>query len=217
MGTRVSPLLLFILPKDHFTRGSLKDTCHGRVHSFADHLACVVHHNHGAVIEVGDSLIEFLAFFQDKNLHAFTRQIDRLEGIGELINVEDLDTAKLCDFIQIEIVGDDLCFKLHRQFNQFHIYFANCRIVVFDKLDRDTRHLLNLLKNIQATPPAIALQGIGGICNLLKLAKHKMGNNQNSIEEARLANVGDTAVDDDAGIEYFVNLLYRPLAAENSP
>ena len=100
-------------------------------------------------------MIEFLTFLQDEDLHALTRQIDRFEGVGKLVNIEHLNSAKLSHLIQIEVVGNDLCFKLHRQFDQFHIDFANCRIVIFDKLNRDSGHLLDLLQNIQAAPATV--------------------------------------------------------------
>src|SRR6185437_15185972 len=43
--------------KDHLPRSGLQDRGHGDFHIARDHAPGMVHHHHGAVIEVGDPLI----------------------------------------------------------------------------------------------------------------------------------------------------------------
>src|ERR1700745_58074 len=53
--------------KNHFTRGLLVPASYKNAHSFVDEAASAVHHDHGAVLEIGDALIDFLAFAKDEN------------------------------------------------------------------------------------------------------------------------------------------------------
>ena len=102
-------------------------------------------------------------------------QVNGLQRVGELVDIEDLDAAKLRDLVQIEIVRDDLRFEFLGEFDQLHIHFANRRIVVLDELHSDPGHFLNSLKNIQTAAPTIALQRISGIGNLLEFAQGQNG------------------------------------------
>ncbi len=68
---------------------------------------------------------------------------------------------QLRDFVQVEIVSDDLTVVNFGQFDQLHVHFGNVGKIVFQNLNIELRHLLDLLQNIQAAAPAVALQGIG--------------------------------------------------------
>ena len=96
------------LAEDHFAGGGLQNGSHGNIDVLADHLAGIVDYHHGAVVQISHTLVVFLAFFQDENLHDLAGQHDGLERIRQLVNVEHVDTLKLRDFIQIEIIGKDL-------------------------------------------------------------------------------------------------------------
>ena len=71
-------------------------------------------------------------------------------------------------------------------------------------------------EDVQAPPPAIALQGIGGVRHQLQFAQHKLGDDQHPVNKAGFANVGDAAVDDDAGVEHFVILARRLFRGKKS-
>ena len=87
--------------------------------------ARVINYNHRAVIEIGNPLVIFLPFLENENAHRLSRQHDRLERVGELIDVQNTHAAKLSDFIQIEIIRDDYGVKLFAEFDQFQIDFAH--------------------------------------------------------------------------------------------
>ena len=57
-------------------------------------------------------------------------------------------------------------------------------------------------RTVEAPAAPVALERIGGIGDLLELLQNELGDYQRPVHETRLANVGDAAVDDDAGIEY---------------
>ena len=56
-------------------------------------------HHHRAVIEIADALADLVAGLDDLDRQRFARQRDRLQRVGHLIQVDDLDaraTARSC-------------------------------------------------------------------------------------------------------------------------
>src|SRR5580693_5149245 len=202
--------------ENHFPRCRLQHGCDRDVDSFADHFPCVVHDHHGAVIEIGDTLVVFLTFFEDEDLHDLAGQHDGLERVRQLVNVQYFDALQLRDFVQIEVVGDDLAFVDFGQLDQLEIHFADGGEIVFHDLDLQRGHLLQALQNVKAAAAAVALQRVGGIGHELQLAQHELRSNDDPVEEAGFGNVGDAAVNDDAGVENFVTFLALLLAAKNA-
>jgi hypothetical protein len=68
----------------------------------------------------------------------------------------------------------------------------------------DARHLLNLLQDVEAAAPAIALHRIRGVGDQLQLLQHELRNDERAVHEAGFADVRDPSVDDDAGVEHLV-------------
>src|SRR5215467_3140107 len=64
--------LLFVSAEDHLSSRGLKHTGYRRLDGFSDHLSGVIDNHHRAVIQVGNTLIEFFSLFQDKDFHGFT-------------------------------------------------------------------------------------------------------------------------------------------------
>src|SRR5436190_5612513 len=207
---------LFVATENHFACRSLQHAGHRAIHGLADHLACIVDNDHRAVIQIGNALIEFLAFFKNEDLHGFAGQIDRLQRVSQFIDVEHFHAAQLSNLVQIEVIRHDLGFKFLGKLNELHVDFAHGRIVVLDKLDSDAGHLLNALKNVEPAPSTIPLQGISGVRNLLQLPKNKMRNNKHAVEKSSLADIGDTPINDDACVENLIDPLVRALTAKNT-
>ena len=108
---------LFVASKDHLARCGLQNAGYRRVDRLSDHLSRIVNNDHCPVIQVSDALIEFLAFFQNEHLHRFPGQVNGLERVGKLVDIEDLDAAKLRDLVQIEIIRYDLRFEFPGEFD----------------------------------------------------------------------------------------------------
>ena len=70
--------------------------------------------------------------------------------------------------------------------------------------DVDAGHLLDLLQDVEAAAAAVALQRVGRVGDELQFLQHELRDDQRAVEEAGLADVGDAAVDDDAGVEDLV-------------
>ena len=91
------------------------------------------------------------------------------------------------------------------------------REVVLENLDVQLGHLLDALQDVQAAAAAVALQRIGRIGDQLQFAQHELRDDQTSVQKTGFDDVGDAAVDDDAGIEDLKRLAGGLLAAERPP
>src|ERR1035441_3161007 len=201
--------------EDHFARRRLQHGCDRNVDGLANHLAGVVDDHHGAVIQIGDALVVFLAFLQDEDAHGFAGEHDRLQRIGQFVDVQHLDSLQLCHLVQVEVVGDNFAFVELGQFDQFEVNFADGRKIVFHDLNGEGGDFLQALQDVEAAAAAITLQRVGGISDELQLAQHELRRHDDAVEEAGLSNVGDAPVDDDAGVENFVAFFAGLLAAED--
>src|SRR5439155_15519335 len=88
-------LALVEFAEDHLAGGGLQHRGHGNLDSLADGLARVIHHHHGAVVEIRHALVVFLAFFEDENFHQLARQHDGLKRVGQLVDVEHFHALEL--------------------------------------------------------------------------------------------------------------------------
>ena len=61
-----------------------------------------------------------------------------------------------------------------------------------------------MVEDVQAAPAALALQPVGRIGHELELLEDELGNDERPLDEPRVAEVGDAAVDDDARVEDLV-------------
>src|SRR5262249_14899171 len=192
---------LDIPTEDHLACGRLQHARHHDVDGLADHLARVVDHHHRAVVEIGHTLVVFLAFLQDEHLHDLAWQHDRLQRICQLINVQDFHALELGDLVEIEIVGDDLGLIDLRQFDQLEIYFSDIGEIVFHDLHVHRGHLLDPLQNIQPPTTAITLETIRRISHELKLPQHKLWHHYHAIQKSGLGDIGDAAIDNHTRVQ----------------
>src|SRR5438128_1833781 len=83
-------------------------------------------------------------------------------------------------------------------------------------LPGDGGHFVDGLQHVAPPAPATALERIGGVGDQLQLAQHKLRQHQDAVEESRRRDIRDAPVNDDAGVEDFVNLLALLFAAEDA-
>src|ERR1700722_13793663 len=206
---------LIPLAKNHLSRRGLQDRGDRNVDGLTNHFARVVDNHHSAVIQIGNALVVFLAFFQYEHLHNLARQHDRLQGICQFVDVQHRDTLQLRYFIEIEIVGDDLAFVELSQFNQFQIDFADCGKIIFHDLNLYRSDLLQALQNVEAAASTIAFERIGRIGYQLQFTQNELRRHDYAIEKAGLGDVGNAAINNYAGIQNFETLPGLFLPAEN--
>src|SRR5665213_2671131 len=200
--------------EDHLAGGGLQHAGHGDIDGFRDHLTRVIHYHHGAVVQIRDALVIFLALFENEYPHQLAGEHHRLQGVRQFIDVQHFDAMQLRDLVQVEIVGHNLARVDLGQLNQLHIDFANVREVFFDDLDGQLRHFLDTLQDVETAPPAVALHRIGGIGHQLQLVQYELGDHQRSVHKAGLDDVGNASVDDDAGVEKPARALGPGLTAQ---
>jgi hypothetical protein len=146
--------------EDHLPRSRLQDAGHDHIDVLSDQAARVVDHYHRTVIQVSDSLVILLALFKDEDFHYLAGQDNRLERIGQLIDVEHFDAPQMGDLIQIEIIGHDRRIELSGEFDLLEIDLPDLREVGLVNLDFQGVVLLNALQDIQPPAPAIPLRRV---------------------------------------------------------
>ena len=166
-----------------------------------DVAARAVDYDHGAVIEIGDTLRRFLAFAKNQNAHRLAGKDRSLHGIGKFIDVEDGNALNAGHFVEIEIVGDNFGIGGAGQFDEFLIHGQAAWKILVEDAEIEPRHFLEAFNDFEATTAALALQAIGRIGNLLKLVQDESGNSEGAVEEMSFTNIGDATVDQGAGIE----------------
>src|ERR1035437_5246145 len=95
------------LAEEHLSACSLQDAGDGNIYRLADKLAGMIDDHHGAVVKVADTLVVLLAFFEDEDGHALAGQDYRLEGIGEVVDVEHVDTVQVGHLVQVEVRSEE--------------------------------------------------------------------------------------------------------------
>src|SRR6185312_1426010 len=221
---RIDPRARFIsaagalipLSKNHFSGRGLQHRGDRDVDSLAHHLSGVVHHHHGPVVEIGHALVVFLAFLQDEDPHGLAGQNDRLQRVGQFVDIQHRDALQLRHLVQVEVVGDDFAFIQLGQFDQLQVHFPDGREVILDDLYLERRDLLQALQYVEPATPPVALERVGGVGHQLQFAQHKLRSHDGTVEKTSLGDVGDAAVDDDAGIEDLIALLALLLPTEDA-
>ena len=94
--------------------------------------------------------------------------IDRLQSIGELVNIQHFDAMELGDLIEIEVVGDHFAGEQLGQLNQLHVHFADVRKILLHDLYIQIWEFLDALKDIESAAPTIALHRVGRVGDQLK-------------------------------------------------
>ena len=68
-------------------------------------LPALLDHDHRAVFQVADALADLVARLDDLHLQHLAGQGHRLQGVGQFVQVDDLDALQLGDLVQVEVVG----------------------------------------------------------------------------------------------------------------
>ena len=94
-----------------------------------------------------------------------------------------------------------------RELDQLEVDFLEIGKVGIGDDDVEAGHLLDALQNVEPAPAAVPAQRVGRVGDLLQLLQHELRHDERAVDESGLADVGDAAVDDDAGVENSVSPL----------
>ena len=117
------------------------------------------------------------------------------------MEVDTIDLLQLGDFAQVVVVGIELRAEVARQADEFGIHFGLFREITVVDFDLVARVALDAVEHLQAAAAAGARDGVVGIGDLLQLLQDKAGHNHQAFDKISLDQVGDAAINDDAGIE----------------
>src|SRR5439155_5289464 len=129
-------------------------------------------------IEVSDALVVFLAFFQNKDPHRLARQNHGFESVRKLVDIEHFHSAKLRDFIQVKVIGDDHSFELHAKLDQLEIDLLNGRKIRFYYLNIELAVIAKPLEHVEPAASALTFRRIRRIGDLLEFCENEIWNNE---------------------------------------
>src|SRR5436189_76170 len=91
-----------------------------------------------------------------RDIHLLTRDADRLERIGKVVEIEDANPFQLRHPVEVVIIRHDggtagLC-----QLDELHIDLRNIGHVLVDKFDVDQRLLLQQVEDLEAATSTVA-------------------------------------------------------------
>src|SRR6266478_6122313 len=192
---------LFHAAKNHLARRRLMHGSHNHVHTLVNHPPPAIHHDHRAVIQIRHALVLFLAFAKNQNTHLLPGHHGGLQRLRELIDVQHREALHRRDFVQVEVIGNDLCSRAPRQLHQFVIHIPGLRKIFLQNPHFHLGHFLNLLQPFESAPSALPLQRVRRIGHHLQFVQHKLRHAENSFHELRVAYIRDAPVDQYAGVQ----------------
>ena len=120
--------------------------------------------------------------------------------------MEHLHTAQLRDLVEVVVVRDDLAADLLAEAHELRVDLRDIVEVDIRDLDLDLRALADALQNVEPAAAARALERIGRVGDVLELFEDKDRDEQRALDEARVADIGDAAIDNDTRIEQLVGV-----------
>src|SRR5437879_3164392 len=91
----------FYIGKDEHARAGLHQALHLDFNLLADEAVGVVHHHHGAVVQVTDALPFVLAFADDPEAEHLAGQNRRFHGPGHFMDVDVRNRLQFCDLAEV--------------------------------------------------------------------------------------------------------------------
>jgi hypothetical protein len=124
-----------------------------------------------------------------------------LREFASLIDIQNIDTLKLSNLIQIGIIGDDFSVDFFGQFDELGVDLFHGRVVGIDDPDVHVDLFLDVTKDFQSPLSPGPFDRIRRIGNMLKFAQYKLRNEERAFHETGFHDVRNAAVDDHAGVE----------------
>ena len=93
----------------------------GDIDGLVDVVAAVLDDDHRAVFEVAHALPRLFAGLDDADVDVLAGQEDGLQGVGQIVEVDDRHALQPGHLVQIVVVGDQLALQVLGQDDQFQI------------------------------------------------------------------------------------------------
>src|SRR5712692_44863 len=186
--------------KDHPPGHGLENPRDHDVHAAVHVPAAILDHDHSAVVQVAHALADLLALLDDLDRHLLAGQDHRLDRVSQLVDVEHLHALQLGHAVEIEVVGQDGGLGLLSHYHQLAVHISGALGLHVHDADRHLRLLLELVQHVKPSATAIAAERIRRVGDVLQLLQDELRDDQLAKDEASLADIGDAAIDDRAGV-----------------
>lgn len=112
-----------------------------------------------------------------------------------------IDALEFGEFAEIVIVGEKFRAEVAGEADEFAVHFGFVREIAVVDSDFVGGAFLDAAEDFQAAASASAFDGIFGVSDLLQFFQDEAGDDDDAFEEIGFDEVGDAAIDDDAGVE----------------
>ena len=172
----------------------------------ADEARAALDDDHRAVVQVADALAGLLALGDDLDPQRVAGQQRRLQRVGQRVDVQDADRLQVRHAVQVEVVGQDGRTARPGQGDQLGVDVARLGRVVVTISTGVGPSFWSRARISRPAPAAGAPLRVGAVGDPLQLVEDEVRDHQPVIQEARVDDVGDPAVDDGARVDHDLRL-----------
>ena len=162
--------------------------------------APVLHHHHGAVLEIPDALVGLLALLDDGDGHHLARRDDGLHRVGEVVEIEDADSLDLGQPVEVVVLRHDRGAACAGQLDETRVHLWRAGKVEVHQLADDVVSLLQGLDDGKAATALGPAHAVRRVRHALQLFEHEPRKQQPPGDEPGGRHVDDAAVDQHAGV-----------------
>ena len=164
-------------------------------------LSSTFNDDHSTVVQVTNALSEFFAVLHDFNKDIFTWKQHRFHGVGQFVNIEYFYALQLGNTVEVKVVGDNGAMQGACHFDEFAINLHHVLHVGIGDLNRNGGIFLQAVKHLKPAPTAITAHCVSRIGDTLQFVEDEAGDQQRAGDEACLADIGNTPINNGAGIQ----------------
>ena len=187
--------------EDDDTGAGLEEALDHRLDLLTDEVLGVIDDHHSAIRKITHALTFVFAFTRNAEVEHFTREHDGAHGFGNVVEIDVVDGLEFSDFAQVVVVGEEFGVQVPGEANEFAVDFLFVGEIAVMDFDFVPGIALDAVEDFEATAAAGAFDGVVGIGDLLEFFEDESRDDNEPFEEIAVDEVGDAAIDDDAGIE----------------
>ena len=186
--------------KDDPAGGVLQGAGDDHLEPLADPAPGPFHHHHGAVVEVADALVCFLAVAGNLEQQLIAGPHLGAQGDDQLTEVEHLEGLHLSHLGQVVVGGQQGAAGIGGEQQQL-VVDPLALVAGAVHHQAPAIDLPQLAEQLEAAPAPAALLAIGRIGQGLELIDHALGDDHLALQQARIQQAADAAINDHAGVE----------------
>ena len=195
------PLAAHDAGKDHLAAAGGKDADDLGIDATTEKRPAVVDDDHRAVFEVADRLAFVLAGFDEVDLDRLAHHEFGAEGLGEEVEVEPLHAVKLGHLAEVVVGGEELGAHRLGEEDELGVDIGALADLALGHADVEVLEAAKFVEDVEPAAAAGLLVGVGRIGDRLEFGEDEARDDEGGVEEAGLADTGNAAVDQHAGVD----------------